>query len=108
VLAIVVLVCYHLLQDYESFYLPCAQLVEGQPPETPAHEELFNQRFAFRRDVRSRAGIQNRGLADPHRRQAGVFGDTQPSTSPSRFQAGVSALVALPTGLVGELKMEGD
>src|ERR1035438_9225139 len=43
---------------------------------------------------------------DQTRRCDGVCG--YPSAAPLLFQAGLPADVALPTGLVGEFKMEGD
>jgi hypothetical protein len=106
-LAIVSLSSERLFQNYERFHLTGAKLLEIQPAEPLSHEIFLHQRFASRRDERSRTAPEHRRLAYPHWPRR-ILGNSKPAAPPANLQAGSPAHVALPTGLVDELEMEGD
>jgi hypothetical protein len=106
-LAIVSLFCERLFQNHEGFHLACTELLESKPAEALAYEILLHQRFAFRCDEGFWTASENRRLAYPDRPRR-VFGKSEPPAAAANLQAGCPAYVALPTGLVGELELEGD
>ena len=97
-----------LLQYQESLHLPRAQFPEIHPTEPSPHQEVLHQPFALRCNVRPGAALRCHRLSRPHRRPSAVRWQPQPPAPPALLQAAPPARVALPTGLVGELKMEGD
>jgi hypothetical protein len=106
-LAIVSLFSERLFQNHECFDLSCAELLEIKPAEAFSHEIFLHQRFAFRRDEGFWTASENGRLAYPHWPR-GILGNSEPPAPAASLQAGSPAYVALPTGLVGELEMEGD
>jgi hypothetical protein len=96
-----------LFQNYERFHLAGAERLDVQPAEPLSHEIFLHQRFAFRRNEGLWTAPEHRRLAYPHW-PSGILGNSKPSAPPANLQAGSPAHVALPTGLVGELEMEGD
>jgi hypothetical protein len=97
----------HLFQNHERIHLPCAQLLHPKTTHSLPHQEVLHQRLALRRDVRLGTRRKRHAAARPNHRP-GRFAQPQPTAIPFRFQAGPPARVALPTGLMGKLKMEGD
>src|ERR1019366_4641249 len=72
-----------LLQNQESFHLPRAQLPEARAAEPSPHQEVLNQPFALRRDVRLRAAFDGHRLPRPHRRPFAVRRQPQPPAPPA-------------------------
>jgi len=98
------------LQNCECFHLARAQPIGVEAAQLLAHEKLFEQRFALARDVRLRARKHRDVFSRPNGRAPvrRLFIQTEPPAPPLFFQTGFPACVALPTGLVGKLKVEGD
>lgn len=102
---------YCLLQNCECFHLAGAQTAGIKTSQTLAHKELFQPRFAIRGDERLGARKHGHVFARPDGRTRGGGLETvriEESAPAFLFQTGFPARVALPTGLVGELKMKGD
>jgi len=97
-----------LLQNQETLHLSGAQLVKGHPSESASHQKVLQQFFALCGDVRLRATFDCHSIPRPDRRGLAVGRQTQPAAATADLQAVPPARVALPTGLVGKLKMEGD
>jgi hypothetical protein len=108
VLAIVHLCGKCLFQNQECFHLPRAQLRKLDTMQAPPDEKLLYLRLALSRNVRRRASLKCHVLTRPHQERTAIFRRRQPSAPALLFQAVFPADVALPTGLVGKLKMEGD
>jgi hypothetical protein len=96
------------LQDHKCFRLACGYYPKVNSAQTPTHDEFLKERNAVRGDIRFGTTLKKDMLSRPNNRLISLGLRLKPSTSPFLFQPGFSAVVALPTGLVGELKMEGD
>src|SRR5579883_2857759 len=94
------------LEHHERLDFARAQLLRPRAANPPPRQEVLEQRLAFCRDVRLRARPQSQSAARPH--QAPRLPAAQPPAVPLHVQAGFPASVALPTGLVGPSKVEGD
>src|SRR6266567_786819 len=107
-LAIVSLRGKFVFQYDERLRLLGSQLSGPYSSQPPPHEEFLNQRVTLRPDIRFRAGRDGDASPRPNRRRARIVAPSHPAASPFHFQSGFPAGVALPTGLVGKQKVEGD
>ena len=95
-------------QDHECFNLPRGQLVELRSSQPPARQKLVYQCLRFRCDMGFGTFGQHHVPPGPNRPPRWLILQRQPPAPPSFFQAGFPARIALPTGLVRKVKMEGD
>ena len=95
-------------QHRERFHALGRILAQCAVPAHPPDVMLFEQRQAFRADEGPRALRQQHGSARPNRPLVFALVSRQKAAAALLFQAILSALVALPRGLVRELKLEGD
>jgi hypothetical protein len=94
-------------QNHERLHLAGAHFFI-EAPQPPPYEELLYQRLTLRRDVRLGTSVNGHMIARPDQPRGFTRIASYPGTAPLIFQAGLPANVALPTGLVGEFKVEGD
>src|SRR5204863_4188556 len=81
---------------------------ERRPAQPLPCEKLLHQRLACSIERRPGTFRYRHSVPRPHYGPALLAAEPQPPASPFLFQAGFPARVALPTGLAGDQKVEGD
>ena len=100
--------CQRLLQNQKRLNLPRAQIPRKlDPPNRRRTRKSSTMPSALRRDVRFRAGPAAT-VPRPHRTGLAVRPAIRATRIAAALPGRLPACVALPTGLVGKLKMEGD
>ena len=96
------------IEDGKGFQLPGSEVKVRNTPDSFPRAVFIEKRGALR--VNERLGTTERVslITTPYRMRVTVLVAIQPTAPTLYLQAGFPATVAVPPGLVGELKMESD